>query len=284
MEARQPFSRLGWALFAQMAVMLAAQWGVLLLARAARPGLLGEPVFLWAASALGAYGLGIPAACLVLRGTAAPPAPARRPLGPVRFAALWAGSVGLACLANGATLLLTGLLGRLRGAAVVNPVESIGLYPLPLQLLLAGLIAPAAEELLFRRLLLRRLRPYGERFALVASALCFGLFHGNLNQFFYAFLLGLVLAELALSTGCLWQAVLLHALVNLFSILWGWLGGPVVVTGVLMLAGAMVPFRLIPALLARPDAERGTWRRFLTSPGVLCFGALSLSLALSYLI
>ena len=256
MEARQPFSRLGWALFAQMAVMLAAQWGVLLLARAARPGLLGEPVFLWAASVLGAYGLGIPAACLVLWGTAAPPAPARRPLGPVRFAALWAGSVGLAYLANGATLLLTGLLGRLRGAAVVNPVESIGLYPLPLQLLLAGLIAPAAEELLFRRLLLRRLRPYGERFALVASALCFGLFHGNLNQFFYAFLLGLVLAELALSTGCLWQAVLLHALVNLFSILWGWLGGPVVVTGVLMLAGAMVPFRLIPALLARPDAER----------------------------
>ena len=191
MEARQPFSRLGWALFAQMAVMLAAQWGVLLLARAARPGLLGEPVFLWAASVLGAYGLGIPAACLVLWGTAAPPAPARRPLGPVRFAALWAGSVGLAYLANGATLLLTGLLGRLRGAAVVNPVESIGLYPLPLQLLLAGLIAPAAEELLFRRLLLRRLRPYGERFALVASALCFGLFHGNLNQFFYAFLLGL---------------------------------------------------------------------------------------------
>ena len=271
MEARQPFSRLGRALFAQMAVMLAAQWGVLLLARAARPGLLGEPVFLWAASVLGAYGLGIPAACLVLRGTAAPPAPARRPLGPVRFAALWAGSVGLAYLANGATLLLTGLLGRLRGAAVVNPVESIGLYPLPLQLLLAGL-------------LLRRLRPYGERFALVASALCFGLFHGNLNQFFYAFLLGLVLAELALSTGCLWQAVLLHALVNLFSILWGRLGGPVMVTGVLMLAGAMVPFRLIPALLARPDAERGTWRRFLTSPGVLCFGALSLSLALSYLI
>ena len=151
MEARQPFSRLGWALFAQMGVMLAAQWGALLLARAARPGLLGEPVFLWAASVLGAYGLGIPAACLVLRGTAAPPAPARRPLGPVRFAALWAGSVGLAYLANGATLLLTGLLGRLRGAAVVNPVESIGLYPLPLQLLLAGLIAPAAAELLFRR-------------------------------------------------------------------------------------------------------------------------------------
>ena len=87
----------------------------------------------------------------------------------------------------------------------------------------------------------------------MASALCFGLFHGNLNQFFYAFLLGLVLAELALSTGCLWQAVLLHALVNLFSILWGWLGGPVVVTGVLMLAGAMVPVSYTH--LANPGLE-----------------------------
>lgn len=138
MEARQPFSRLGWALFAQMAVMLAAQWGVLLLARAARPGLLGEPVFLWAASVLGAYGLGIPAACLVLWGTAAPPAPGPPPAGAGRLRGPLAGSVGLAYLANGATLLLTGLLGRLRGAAVVNPVESIGLYPLPFQLLLAG--------------------------------------------------------------------------------------------------------------------------------------------------
>lgn len=285
MEARQPFSRLGWALFAQMAVMLAAQWGVLLLARAARPGLLGEPVFLWAASVLGAYGLGIPAACLVLRGTAAPPAPARpsagagsasRPFGPAPWGwPIW--RMGLPC----SSPACWGGSGARRWS---TPVESIGLYPLPLQLLLAGLIAPAAEELLFRRLLLRRLRPYGERFALVASALCFGLFHGNLNQFFYAFLLGLVLAELALSTGCLWQAVLLHALVNLFFHPLGLAGRPVVVTGVLMLAGAMVPFRLIPALLARPDAERGTWRRFLTSPGVLCFGALSLSLALSYLI
>ena len=174
--------------------------------------------------------------------------------------------------------------GRTGGPSRLFIMRPVATTLLMVAILLAGLIAPAAEELLFRRLLLRRLRPYGERFALVASALCFGLFHGNLNQFFYAFLLGLVLAELALSTGCLWQAVLLHALVNLFSILWGWLGGPVVVTGVLMLAGAMVPFRLIPALLARPDAERGTWRRFLTSPGVLCFGALSLSLALSYLI
>lgn len=224
MEARQPFSRLGWALFAQMAVMLAAQWGVLLLAGPARPGLLGEPVFLWAASVLGAYGLGIPAACLVLWGTAAPPAPAaaagagplRGPLGRLRGAGL-SGEWGYPAPHRPA--------GAAPGRGGGQPVESIGLYPLPLQLLLARAHRPAAEELLFRRLLLRRLRPMGSALRWWPPPLCFGLFHGNLNQFFYAFLLGLVLAELALSTGCLWQAVLLHALVNLFSILWGWLGG-----------------------------------------------------------
>lgn len=129
MEARQPFSRLGWALFAQMAVMLAAQWGVLLLARAARPGLLGEPVFLWAASVLGPDGLGIPAACLVLRGTAAPPAPAAvrwgrsasRPFGPAPWGwPIW--RMGLPC---SSPACWGGAPGRGGG----QPVESIGLSP-----------------------------------------------------------------------------------------------------------------------------------------------------------
>lgn len=283
MEARQPFSRLGWALFAQMAVMLAAQWGALLLAGAVRPALLEEPVFLWAASVLGTYGLGMPAACLVLRGTEAPPAPARRPLGPVRFAALWAAAMGLAYAVNTATLLFTGLLGRLRGEAVVNPVETLAVYPPALNALLVCVIAPVCEELLFRGLLLGRLRPYGERFALAASALCFGLFHGNLNQFFYAFVLGLVLGGLMLVTGSLRQTVLLHALVNGFSLLQSGLGGAAVVLA-LILAGLFALPRLFSVLEGRSGAAPGVWRRFLTSPGVLCFGALSLSLALSYLI
>lgn len=224
MEARQPFSRLGWALFAQMAVMLAAQWGVLLLGRGgtARPaGRAGvsvggvRPGGLRAGDSRrlsGAVGDGGPAR----------PGPPPAGAGPLRGPL--AGSVGLAYLANGGYPAPHRPAGAAPGRGggqpggvhrPLPPFRSSSCWP--------GLIAPAAEELLFRRLLLRRLRPYGERFALVASALCFGLFHGNLNQFFYAFLLGLVLAELALSTGCLWQAVLLHALVNLLSILWvGW--------------------------------------------------------------
>lgn len=60
---------------------------------------------------------------------------------------------------------------------------------------MAGVIIPIAEELIFRALIYKRLRSaYGVGFALFISALCFGIFHGNLIQGVYAFLLGLLLA------------------------------------------------------------------------------------------
>ena len=189
MEARQPFSRLGWALFAQMAVMLAAQWGVLLWPGRHGPACWESRCFCGRRPSWGPTGWGFPAACLVLRGRRPSPAPARRPLGPVRFAALLAGSVGLAYLANGATLLLTGLLGRLRGAAVVNPVESIGLYPFRSSSCWrahrpcgGGASVPQAAAAPPAALWGSALRWW--------PPLCFGLFHGNLNQFFMPFFWG----------------------------------------------------------------------------------------------
>ena len=184
MEARQPFS--AWAgpcspdgRHAGGPVGCAASG-------AARPGLLGEPVFLWAASVLGAYGLGIPAACLVLWGRRPrPPGPPPAGAGPLQ--ALWAGSVGLAYLANGATLLLTGLLGRLRGRGGGQPG---GVHrPYPSAPAPAGRAhRPCGGGLLFR-LLLRRLRPMGSALR-CGLRLCFSLFHGNLNQFFMPFFWG----------------------------------------------------------------------------------------------
>ena len=59
--------------------------------------------------------------------------------------------------------------------------------------LYASILAPIAEEVLFRGYALRTLRPYGKRFAVLGSAFLFGIFHGNLLQTPYAFLMGLVL-------------------------------------------------------------------------------------------
>ena len=42
-----------------------------------------------------------------------------------------------------------------------------------------AILAPVAEELMFRGWILRSLRPYGKRFAVLGSAVLFGIFHGN---------------------------------------------------------------------------------------------------------
>ena len=294
---RERFSRLGWAMAAQMAAMLAVQTALLLAAQALAPALAGSGVFLWLVSVLSAYGAGVPAAWLVLRGTEeAPPQPGA-PLGPGRFFRSYLAGLGLMYLVNLATLALMGLVGLLRGQTVENPVDNMADYPLALNLLLGCVIAPVCEEYLFRGLLLNRLRPYGERFAVWASALCFGLFHGNLSQFFYACAIGVLFAGVVLKTGRLRQAMLLHALINfvgtgLIPLLSG-LGeaGDWLLT-LLVLAAMFVGLAFLPAMRREFSPASGwkgltageAWRCFLANPGMLCFLALFLLLAGSYLV
>ncbi len=294
---RERFSRLGWALVAQMAAMLAVQTALLLAAQALAPVLVRSGVFLWLVSVLSAYGAGVPAAWLVLRGTEeAPPQPGA-PLGPGRFFRSYLAGLGLMYLVNLATLALMGLVGLLRGQTVENPVDNMADYPLVLNLLLGCVIAPVCEEYLFRGLLLNRLRPYGERFAVWASALCFGLFHGNFSQFFYACAIGVLFAGVVLKTGRLRQAMLLHALINfvgtgLIPLLSG-LGeaGNWLLT-LLVLAAMFVGLAFLPAMRREFSPAPGwkgltageAWRCFLANPGMLCFLALFLLLAGSYLV
>ena len=294
---RERFSRLGWALVAQMAAMLAVQTALLLAAQALAPVLVRSGVFLWLVSVLSAYGAGVPAAWLVLRGTEeAPPQPGA-PLGPGRFFRSYLAGLGLMYLVNLATLALMGLVGLLRWQTVENPVDNMADYPLVLNLLLGCVIAPVCEEYLFRGLLLNRLRPYGERFAVWASALCFGLFHGNFSQFFYACAIGVLFAGVVLKTGRLRQAMLLHALINfvgtgLIPLLSG-LGeaGDWLLT-LLVLAAMFVGLAFLPAMRREFSPAPGwkgltageAWRCFLGSPGMLCFLALFLLLAGSYLV
>lgn len=82
-------------------------------------------------------------------------------------------------------------------------------------ILFSLVLPPLGEEFLFRRCLLDRLRPYGEKSAAILSAFAFALFHVNVYQFGYVLLLGLLLSYLYLKTGRLRYCVFIHAGVNL---------------------------------------------------------------------
>ena len=96
------------------------------------------------------------------------------------------------------------------------------LYSAPLwfQLLGTGVIVPLCEELIFRGLMYGRLKDYVPvRWALLMSALAFGISHGNLVQGIYGFTLGYLMAYLYERTGKLWVPVLFHIVANTISVL-----------------------------------------------------------------
>ncbi|WP_057743025.1 CPBP family intramembrane glutamic endopeptidase [Liquorilactobacillus capillatus] len=75
-------------------------------------------------------------------------------------------------------------------------------------LVYASLLGPLSEEIVFRGFLLRGLEPYGKKFAIIISAYMFGLYHANLVQSPFAFLLGLVLGYTAQAYGLKWSFAL----------------------------------------------------------------------------
>ena len=86
-------------------------------------------------------------------------------------------------------------------------------------LFVAVVIAPLAEEIIFRGIILKGLLAhYTQNRAIVWSALLFGLIHLNPWQFPTAFVVGLVFAYWVIQTGSLWPAILGHALNNLIAV------------------------------------------------------------------
>lgn len=71
--------------------------------------------------------------------------------------------------------------------------------------LYTSVAAPVVEELIFRGYVLRTLQKYGKVFAIVVSALLFGIYHGNLAQMPFAFLFGVVCGYIALEYSVFWS-------------------------------------------------------------------------------
>lgn len=83
-----------------------------------------------------------------------------------------------------------------------------------------GIVAPVAEEMVFRWLIYFRLRDYMRMgMAMAVSGILFGIYHMNLTQAVYASILGMMFAYFLEITGNLWASVLLHIGANCWSVL-----------------------------------------------------------------
>lgn len=167
------------------------------------------------------YSLGLPVLLaighFVPNGAALPLRPVRalRPATFVRTAAVGYAGCMAANLVSVLVLALIRLLAGLPQTSSVNEMmDSLSPWA---SVLLISLLPALAEELVFRGYLYRKLIRFGQLPYILLSAFFFGSFHGNLEQFLYAFVLGCWLAYLVCRTGSVIYGMLIHLFINYFS-------------------------------------------------------------------
>ena len=92
--------------------------------------------------------------------------------------------------------------------------QDIWAKPLWLNILYIAILPPVIEEFIFRGALFQGFRNCGLFKTAFFTALMFGLAHGNLNQFMYAFAVGMFLAYLVEASGSVYATMLAHSLIN----------------------------------------------------------------------
>lgn len=142
-----------------------------------------------------------------------------RPSADITVNALFIG-IGACYLANMIAGVFSGILEQY-GFYLPDAPDYLEPTPqsLAVNLLVMALLPAVLEELLFRVTLLGTLRRYGDGTAVLLSALLFGAMHGYAAQSLFAFLVGLVLGYITVTTGNVYIAMAIHFANNALSIL-----------------------------------------------------------------
>ena len=129
--------------------------------------------------------------------------------------------LGTAIVAGHITAAFSAVL-MIFGIGIEEPASfsPVTLWGKVIYVLIFAILPAFLEEMIFRGIILQNLRRFGDKEALFLSALFFAVFHLNLSQIPYAFLMGLCLGYFVLRTGSLWVGILLHLCNNALSLLW----------------------------------------------------------------
>lgn len=147
------------------------------------------------------YGVGFPGALLLFRLDRVPSGE-KKTVSPFAFCGLFAVCFAFAIVGSWVGQGVGALLNLLFGIRVENPLDSVVAgAPFWQNLLFCGILAPIAEEWVFRRQMIDRLRRYGDLPAVLISGILFGLVHGNFYQFFYAAAVGVVFGLIYVAVG-----------------------------------------------------------------------------------
>jgi membrane protease YdiL (CAAX protease family) len=178
-----------------------------------------------------------------------------------------------------------------------NPAGICGVM---LTVITYAVVPPLVEEFACRGIILGSLKKYGEGFAVLCSAILFGIVHGNFMQIPFAFLVGLVLGFITVKTNTIWIAVAVHAFNNGVSVLLDY-----IVSNTSEMVGDVVSIIILTACLLfifiavwlfknrdsdalnfntpkTESTEKQKIKWFFTSPTIIIFAILCLFKCLKY--
>lgn len=212
--ARKHFSKLGGMFILGTLVIYAAQLIPMTLIQLLKPEWLENGNISLMISVLPMYLIGMPVLILLVR-TIPGETPRRHSIKPGAFIIAVIMCFAIVYISNIVGNLITALIGALKGGMVQNQVlnvtQNVSIWMIVFYMVIC---APIMEEFVFRKLIVDRTVRYGQGAAVLMSGLMFGLFHGNLNQFMYAFVLGMFLAFLYVKTGDIRITIALHMMIN----------------------------------------------------------------------
>lgn len=218
-EIRHPksvFSKIGFALFLYILIVNILSIVVGIICNKYFLGFANGPYYDWVVSAVIQYGIGFPIVCFILKDL-----PNHRFAGQKLGFRNMFGCFALISFCSYAGGIISDWVNNFFGAAlekeISEPLDDMLLNsPLWLSFVVVVLMGPIFEELIFRRLIIDKIRPYGEMLAVIFSGMAFGAFHGNFSQFFYAAASGMIFAYVYLRTMKLVYPAVLHISFNFF--------------------------------------------------------------------
>ena len=217
-NVKSVFSRVGLAAAVLGVVVNLAQMTIITIFNKVNPVFETNGWFRYLLIAVSFYLIGFPICCLILKSIPDGQKREEENLTFGGFIKFFLISYFIMVLLNLFTMGFLWIVGNFKGSDVVNPLENvISNSSVLATIIFAGILSPIIEEVLFRGVMLNKLRTYGDKIAIITTALLFGLFHENFSQFFYAVGLGMIFAYVTLKTGTIKYSIGIHIMINMMG-------------------------------------------------------------------
>lgn len=133
--------------------------------------------------------------------------------------------MGFCSFANVATSFVSNIFSSFGVDYEVTQAENPGGILGFLLILISTAIVPAlVEEFAYRGIVLGLLKKFGEGFAIIVSAVLFGIMHSNFEQMPFAIIVGLILGYTYVKTGSIWTCIAIHFINNFTAVGFEYLG------------------------------------------------------------